>query len=115
MIDIKTENLLPLHDVPKMLPARSNGKRVHISAVYRWIQRGVQGTHLEVIRIGGTTYTSQEALQRFAKPRGQADEHSRPFIRGRQQQIDQAVERVEKLLNPGCKASPHFRVRNDKS
>ena len=66
MIDITQERLIPLRDTPRRLPARSSGKRVHISAVYRWIQRGIRGVRLESIRIGGTMYTSAEALQRFA-------------------------------------------------
>jgi Protein of unknown function (DUF1580) len=68
MIDIEHERLISLRDVPKLLPARINGKRLHISAVYRWVQRGIRGVRLEVVRVGGTTYTSQKALQRFVQP-----------------------------------------------
>ena len=100
MIDINTENLLPLHDVPKILPTRTNGKRVHISAVYRWVQRGIRGTHLEVVRIGGTTYTSREAMQRFAIPSSGDQATSAISTSTRQRQIDTAVDRVHKLLNP---------------
>ena len=67
MIDISQETLLPIREVPRHLPPRPNGKRVHISAVYRWTQRGIRGAVLEAIRIGGSTYTSTEALQRFAE------------------------------------------------
>jgi len=66
MIEVTTESLIPLHDVPRLLPSRGNGKRIHISAVYRWIQRGVRGVRLESVKIGGTSYTTAEALQRFA-------------------------------------------------
>ena len=66
MITLHTETLIPLRDAPKHLPPRPNGKRLHISACYRWIKRGVRGVFLESIRIGGTTYTSLEAIQRFA-------------------------------------------------
>ena len=65
MISIADEKLIPLRDAPKHLPPRPNGKRLHVSAFYRWITRGVRGILLESIRIGGTTYTSLEALQRF--------------------------------------------------
>lgn len=67
MIDID-ESLVPLREAPKLLPTR-NGKRLHISTLFRWVQRGVDGVKLEVLRIGGTTYTSREALQRFAEAR----------------------------------------------
>lgn len=67
MLRLDDANLVPLRDVPRLLPARPSGKRVHISAVYRWVQRGVRGVRLETIRVGGTTYTSREALQSFAE------------------------------------------------
>jgi len=70
-IDIATEELIPVRDVPSRLPAK-NGKRVHFSAVYRWMKRGVGGVRLEYVSIGGTRYTSVEALQRFADRRGAA-------------------------------------------
>lgn len=67
MIDLKAETLVALRDVPRLLPRRRNGRSAHLSAIYRWIGRGVSGTVLESIRIGGVTYTSLEALQRFAE------------------------------------------------
>ncbi len=66
MISIADEKLIPLREAPKHLPSRANGKRLHISVFYRWITRGIRGVLLESIRVGGTTYTSLEALQRFA-------------------------------------------------
>lgn len=66
MIDVTRESLVPVRDVPRCLPPRCKGNRVHISAVYRWMQKGVRGVVLDSCRIGGTTYTSREALQRFA-------------------------------------------------
>ena len=66
MISITDEKLIPLSETPRHLPKRPNGKRLHISAIYRWIKQGVRGIRLEALRLGGTTYTSCEALQRFA-------------------------------------------------
>ena len=101
MIDIGNEQLVSLRDVPKLLPARGNGKRVHISAVYRWVQRGIRGTRLEVIRVGGTTYTSREALQRFASPTAEPHQavNLNPTIR--QRQIDRALKRLDEFLYGG--------------
>ena len=59
-IDIESERLVPLREVPSILPGR-----VHISSVYRWIGR--QNQRLESIRIGGRRYTSREALSRFVR------------------------------------------------
>jgi hypothetical protein len=82
VIDIRNEQLVPLPDVPKILPMRGNGKRIHISAVYRWAQRGIRGTRLEVVRVGGTTYTSREALQRFASPPAEPFQAAKPDPQG---------------------------------
>jgi len=97
------EKLLRLGEVPRLLPLGPSGKRIHVSAVYRWAQRGIKGVTLQTARIGGTTYTSIEALQRFA------DQLSRPGPPSsavtpssalyRQRQINQAAKRVDALLN----------------
>jgi len=104
MIDIANEHLIPVRDVPRRLPRRPNGKTVHISAVYRWIQRGVRGVRLEAIRIGGTAYTSEEALQRFGERQSQVDgtvsAAPEPTTKARRQQIERAHREVERILNP---------------
>lgn len=67
MIPIQGETLIQLRDVPRHLPAKPNAKRVHISACYRWVSTGVRGIVLESLKVGGTTYTSIEALERFSR------------------------------------------------
>lgn len=104
MIDITQETLIPLSEAPRRLPPRPNGKRVHISACYRWISRGVRGGKLEAIRIGGTTYTSVEALQRFGQHMsGNAPGQEEPLPpRARQREIARAsiAARAELGLPP---------------
>jgi len=101
MIDLSNEELIALRDLPKHLPPRPNGKRIHISAIYRWIQRGVRGVRLESVRIGGTTYTSEEALQRFAE-QSSAGQEAMPALpqltSTRRKQIDQAEKEVRQIL-----------------
>jgi len=63
-IDIHTEELLELNKVPANLERRT-GKRLNVSTVYRWINRGIAGVKLETILIGGSRFTSAEALNRF--------------------------------------------------
>lgn len=63
-IDIHTEKLLRLVKVPADLERRT-GKPLNASTVYRWTNRGIAGIKLETILIGGTRYTSAEALNRF--------------------------------------------------
>ena len=70
-MDINSEHLIPIKDMPKHLPPRSTGGRVHISAVYRWMTHGVKGVRLESVKIGGSRYTSKQALQRFTDAHSQ--------------------------------------------
>ncbi len=60
MIDIQTEQVIPIGQVPKRLPYRP-----HISTIYRWIATG----GLETVRLGGRVFTSIEAIERFADHR----------------------------------------------
>jgi len=73
MIDLNQEDLIPINQVPRLLPRQPNNKRLHISTVYRWMTRGIDGVKLEFIKIGGRMMTSRQALQRFAEK--QTDVH----------------------------------------
>lgn len=64
MIDPINDELIPLREVPGLLPRR-DGKKIHIRTVYRWVNRGVRGKKLETIRVGGPYYTTAEALADF--------------------------------------------------
>lgn len=77
MIDMTTEQLLPLSKVPGYLEKRGLGRRVSIQAVHRWAHHGAGGVVLESIRIGGTTVTSIEAMQRWIAARSHAKEAAR--------------------------------------
>ncbi len=109
MIDIATESLIPLREAPRRLPPRPTGKRVHISACYRWVSRGVRGIRLEAIRVGGTMYTSLEALQRFADRLGpqvaREPQPIKPTTVTRYRQIDQASRRLREALGPAAEPS----------
>ncbi len=102
VIDVIDETMSAVRDVPRHLPARRNGKRVHVSAVYRWSFRGLRGVVLETIRFGGTLYTSEEALQRFAESLSSTRLESAPPApvptRKRQRQIEVAERAVAAAL-----------------
>lgn len=59
MIDINKEHLIPVRQVPEYLKSRGLGRRVHLSAVYRWIKKGTDGMRLESVQIGGYTVTDR--------------------------------------------------------
>lgn len=100
MIEVATEQLVHVREVPWFLPRQLNGRRVHISAVYRWMSRGVRGVLLEFVQVGGRRYTSKEVLQRFAdrltSSEAPAVQESTP--RRRQREIERAAKRLEEIL-----------------
>jgi hypothetical protein len=110
------EQLLRLDEVPAILPKNAVGRRVHYSTVYRWSWKGIicrngERVRLEIGRVGGTIYTSREAVGRFIERAGAADQqgHEERFARqertprrrlsGRQGPNDQAIEAAEAELS----------------
>lgn len=67
MIDVNTEKLIRLSDVPKLpwLPDRPGGQLLSVQSVYMWSTRGIRGAKLETLAMGGTRCTTQAALLRF--------------------------------------------------
>lgn len=67
-IDLQTEKLLDLKQVPSHIPPHRAGKKVHPSTILRWVLDGVRApqgarVRLEASRCGGRWVTSIEALQ----------------------------------------------------
>lgn len=69
MIDLATEQVYSLTDAPSRFPfpTRRNGKKPHVATLFRWAKTGCRGVRLETIRVGGTTCTSTEAINRFCE------------------------------------------------
>ena len=77
MIDISQEHILSLPQATAALP-KVDGKRVHVSSIWRWCRKGLSGVRLEHVKIGGRLCTSREALNRFANALAEADEVAAP-------------------------------------
>jgi hypothetical protein len=66
MIDIATEKLLAVEDIPHYVPCSlKTGRRISDVTAWRWITRGISGVRLDALRLGKRWFTSQEALGRF--------------------------------------------------
>jgi hypothetical protein len=92
MFDPTTEPPIPLMEVPRIpwMPRRRGNRKVNISTVFRWAQRGLRGIKLETIQLGGTKCTSEAALQRFfASLTDAAAPQTAPTPRVRRQQLAQ--------------------------
>ena len=94
MIDIAKEPLLTMAQAARLRPLGRNGRPTHPSTVYRWISHGLRGIRLEAIRLGGTTYTSREALQRFADSLTMASVRPAAKVIPRQRNIDEALDQL---------------------
>ena len=101
-IDVFQESMLSFAEVTKRLPRSFRGKKLHVSTLYRWVQGGLRSrdgqiVHLEMVKIGGQSCTSEEALQRFFdRLTGDQKVVTPPTITQRQrlQQIRRAEERL---------------------
>jgi hypothetical protein len=76
-IDPLSDELLTLPEAAAILPRRrkdTKGKNTKVSAstLWRWHTRGSRGVRLEIVKVGGQTYTSREALRAFIEARSLA-------------------------------------------
>ena len=76
----ETETLIPFNAAREAFPG---GKRLALQTLHRWRLHGVRGTKLETILIGGSRFTSAEAIQRFIAAQNPA-ESAEPAITGKQ-------------------------------
>lgn len=93
MIDVTTEKVIAIKDVPTLVPGRPA-----LMTVYRWLNRGVRGRRLETVLVGGKRYTSQEAITRFIEETTAAADGRRPKSKKsnrRQAAIDKAEKELE--------------------
>ena len=64
VINVLQEELLTFAQAARHARPRGS-KPAAPSSLWRWHKKGISGVRLETIYIGGTRYTSVEALQRF--------------------------------------------------
>ena len=76
MINIETEQLVPLTQAAEWLPRRRRGQKPHASTMYRWATAGCKGFVLETLQVGGTRCTSRAAVQRFLERLTHGEDHT---------------------------------------
>ena len=92
-IDPDIEDIITLGEACRLVPPRG----ISPATMARWIQRGVRGSVLETVIIGGRRLTSREALQRFFA--SQNADKSAPSITPsqRQRQSEAARKELERM------------------
>ena len=72
MIDLQRETVVTLPEACRKLPT-IDGRKMHVSTLWRWARKGVRGIHLEHIYLGRRLCTSEEALTRFVNALAETD------------------------------------------
>jgi hypothetical protein len=95
MIDLTIEQPLTLREATQLPALARNGRKPHISALYRWCTAGVRGVVLESIVVGGSRCTTAEAVKRWiaaltAAANGHASHAERRTPLRRQREHDRA-------------------------
>ncbi|MCE9555997.1 MAG: DUF1580 domain-containing protein [Planctomycetes bacterium] len=101
MVDIVSEQPLPLSKIARQVPNRQGGKGINVATVWRWANRGCKGIKLEVVQIGGIQMSSADALARFfnrltAAANGESAPAPAPTSRQRAKAIDAAERELAK-------------------
>ena len=69
-IDVDSETIIPLCEARTAFPG---GKRLAMQTLHRWRLHGVRGVRLETCLVGGSRYTSREAISRFIRAQNATD------------------------------------------
>jgi hypothetical protein len=109
------------HEGPMTLPqacqwiGEQTGRTPATSTIWRWVLRGVRGgIRLESFRVGGTSYTTREMVQRFIDRTSQSaatvsvtpagvivtSDHAASDDDNRREQIAVAQERLKEICAP---------------
>ena len=104
MIDYEQEELLTLSQAARTLPVVRGNKTPHPITIQRWVKKGVKSAsgkkiYLEATWIGGTRFTSKEALQRFFQRKQDVEYIPLPPTQEKQQkQLKQQANEALKFL-----------------
>lgn len=77
MITLRDE-LLSLAQAAAACPV-VDGKRPHLSSIWRWMKKGCRGVYLEHIRVGSHMCTTRKALEEFFQATAEAPTPGRAY------------------------------------
>lgn len=64
-------SLIPIRELPNLLPRGRNGAKLALSTIWRWRLKGRRGRKLPVTVISGVAYVHEDDLQAFLAPERQ--------------------------------------------
>ena len=107
-IDLQNEQVLSLTDASKALP-KIDGKRLHVSTLWRWCRKGIRGIQLDYVRLGHRVCTSVEALSRFTQQLAESDGQHKPAQSSTSQQPKSRTDCQRRHDNRCVLRQPRFR------
>lgn len=89
-IDVTNEELITFNEARDAFPG---GRRPALATLHRWRLDGIRGVRLETAQIGGSRFTSREAIVRFLKTQN-ADQIPVPqFTPSQRQRMSEAARK----------------------
>lgn len=82
---------MPLSRVSDYIPGNP-----HVATIWRWVAKGVKGIKLSVVRVGGRTMVTPDAIETFLTRLNAVDEAQSPAIT--QSQRRKQAETANKVL-----------------
>jgi hypothetical protein len=90
MIDVTNETLIRFQEAGRFIPGEPT-----VSTLHRWRKSGVRGVKLETLLVGGTRFTSTQAIARFIAEQNR-DEQPQPGFTAKQRRV--MAETANRLL-----------------
>lgn len=89
-IDCDSETILSFNEARTAFPG---GKRLSLATLHRWRLHGVRGIRLETALIGGSRYTSAEAISRFIAAQNRDETPAPQFTPSQRQRMSEAARK----------------------
>lgn len=96
-IDPLSDELLTLPQAAALFPRRRAGSKVSTTTLWRWYKHGSRGVLLEVARVGGSVYTTRDAIREFVAARSAAGGSPVPQAPSPSKRSKRAMKQLEQL------------------
>ena len=97
MIDPLADELISLVEAAALFPRRRGGSKVSTSTLWRWYTRGSRGVRLEVARVGGSVYTTRDAIRNFIASRSLTGGAPVPQVPAPSTRSRRAMKQLERM------------------
>ena len=90
-IDFEVETLVAFNEARSAFPGKKN---IPLQTLHRWRLHGVRGAKLETVLVGGSRYTSREAINRFIAEQNRSEQPAPTLTRTQRQKQAEIANRL---------------------